>query len=70
MDLRKKFYSLENKLNILKLNDCDDSFKNFKNIEDCFSQKDKIKLDLKNKSFRSHTAYTSVLKKTCSYTLV
>ncbi len=28
---------LKNKLNILKLNDCDDSFKNFKNIEDCFS---------------------------------
>ncbi|MFP6173795.1 AAA family ATPase [Helicobacter pylori] len=53
---------LKNKLNILKLNDCDDSFKNFKNIEDCFSQKDKIKLDLKNKSFRSHTAYTSTLK--------
>lgn len=53
---------LKNKLNILKLNDCDDSFKNFKNIEDCFSQKDKIKLDLKNKSFRSHTAYTSALK--------
>ncbi len=53
---------LGNKLNILKLNDCDDSFKNFKNIEDCFSQKDKIKLDLKNKSFRSHTAYTSALK--------
>ncbi|EJB85373.1 hypothetical protein HPHPH11_1336 [Helicobacter pylori Hp H-11] len=25
-------------------------------------QKDKIKLDLKNKSFRSHTAYTSALK--------
>ncbi|WRC01356.1 hypothetical protein KVF07_04865 [Helicobacter pylori] len=45
MDLRKKFYSLKNKLNILKLNDCDDSFKNFKNIEDCFSQKDKIKLE-------------------------
>lgn len=53
---------LKNKLNILKLNDCDDSFKNFKNIEDCFSQKDKIKLDLKNKSFRSHTAYTNALK--------
>ncbi|WP_423749855.1 hypothetical protein [Helicobacter pylori] len=53
---------LKNKLNILKLNDCDDSFKNFKNIEDCFSQKDKIKLDLKNKSSRSHTAYTSALK--------
>ncbi|WP_412030765.1 AAA family ATPase [Helicobacter pylori] len=53
---------LGNKLNILKLNDCDDSFKNFKNIEDCFSQKDKIKLDLKNKSFRSHTAYTNALK--------
>ncbi|MGL2885146.1 AAA family ATPase [Helicobacter pylori] len=53
---------LGNKLNILKLNDCDDSFKNFKNIEDCFSQKDKIKLDLKNKSSRSHTAYTSALK--------
>ncbi|MDU9803415.1 hypothetical protein RGC41_02145 [Helicobacter pylori] len=53
---------LKNKLNILKLNDCDDSFKNFKNIEDCFSQKDKIKLDLKNKSYRSHTAYTSALK--------
>ncbi|WQU99008.1 hypothetical protein KVK26_01735 [Helicobacter pylori] len=49
------------KLNLLKLNDCDD-FKNFKNIEDCFSQKDKIKLELKNKSFRSHTAYTSALK--------
>ncbi|WQX80485.1 hypothetical protein KVL91_05865 [Helicobacter pylori] len=48
---------LKNKLNILKLNDCDDSFKNFKNIEDCFSQKDKIKLDLKNKSFRSHRLY-------------
>ncbi|WRC91628.1 hypothetical protein E5K81_01720 [Helicobacter pylori] len=48
---------LKNKLNILKLNDCDDSFKNFKNIEDCFSQKDKIKLDLKNKSFRSHHLY-------------
>ncbi|OPG26787.1 AAA family ATPase [Helicobacter pylori] len=46
-ELNKK---LGNKLNILKLNDCDDSFKNFKNIEDCFSQKDKIKLDLKNKS--------------------
>ncbi|RVY13566.1 AAA family ATPase [Helicobacter pylori] len=53
---------LKNKLNILKLNDCDDSFKNFKNIEDCFSQKDKIKLDLKNKSSRSHTAYTNALK--------
>ncbi|MFP6245698.1 hypothetical protein ACLGDP_04290 [Helicobacter pylori] len=53
---------LKNKLNILKLNDCDDSFKNFKNIEDCFSQKDKIKLDLKNKSFRSHAAYTNALK--------
>ncbi|WQU44292.1 hypothetical protein KVD81_01735 [Helicobacter pylori] len=53
---------LKNKLNILKLNNCDDSFKNFKNIEDCFSQKDKIKLDLKNKSSRSHTAYTSTLK--------
>ncbi|MGL2812069.1 AAA family ATPase [Helicobacter pylori] len=53
---------LGNKLNILKLNDCDDSFKNFKNIEDCFSQKDKIKLDFKNKSSRSHTAYTSALK--------
>ncbi|WQY74815.1 AAA family ATPase [Helicobacter pylori] len=58
-DLNKE---LKNKLNILKLNDCDDSFKNFKNIEYCFSQKDKIKLDLKNKSFRSHTAYTSALK--------
>ncbi|EMH06266.1 hypothetical protein HMPREF1408_00539 [Helicobacter pylori GAM245Ai] len=58
-ELNKK---LGNKLNILKLNDCDDSFKNFKNIEDCFSQKDKIKLDLKNKSSRSHTAYTSALK--------
>ncbi|WQT62693.1 AAA family ATPase [Helicobacter pylori] len=53
---------LGNKLNILKLNDCDDSFKNFKNIEDCFSQNDKTKLDLKNKSSRSHTAYTSALK--------
>nr|WP_258220693.1 hypothetical protein [Helicobacter pylori] len=40
----------------------DYNFKNFKNIEDCFSQKDKIKLDLKNKSFRSHTAYTNALK--------
>ncbi len=53
---------LGDKLNILKLNDCDDNFKNFKNIEDCFSQNDKDKLDLKNKSFRSHTAYTSALK--------
>ncbi|MFP6204066.1 hypothetical protein ACLGCI_00655 [Helicobacter pylori] len=63
-DTRGKAYEelnkeLKNKLNILKLNDCDDSFKNFKNIEDCFSQKDKIKLDLKNKSSRSHTAYTN-----------
>ncbi|NHB37480.1 AAA family ATPase [Helicobacter pylori] len=48
---------LGNKLNILKLNDCDGSFKNFKNIEDCFSQKDKIKLDFKNKSSRSHRLY-------------
>ncbi len=53
---------LKNKLNILKLNDCDDSFKNFKNIEDLFSENDAIKLDLKNKSFCSHIAYTSALK--------
>ncbi len=49
---------LGNKLNILKLNDCDDSFKNFKNIEDCFSQKDKIKLDLKKQKFSlTHRLY-------------
>ncbi|WP_104745121.1 hypothetical protein [Helicobacter acinonychis] len=53
---------LGDKLNLLKLNDCDDSFKNFKNIEDLFSGKDKIKLDLKNKNSRSHTAYTNALK--------
>lgn len=53
---------LGSKLNLFKLNQCDDSFKNFKNIEDLFSENDAIKLDLKNKSFRSHTAYTSALK--------
>ncbi|WRA19226.1 AAA family ATPase [Helicobacter pylori] len=54
---------LGSKLNLFKLNQCDDdSFKNFKNIEDLFSENDAIKLELKNKSFRSHTAYTSALK--------
>ncbi|WP_414601130.1 AAA family ATPase [Helicobacter pylori] len=53
---------LGSKLNLFKLNQCDDSFKNFKNIEDLFSENDAVKLELKNKSFRSHTAYTSTLK--------
>ncbi|WQT70495.1 hypothetical protein E5D91_01940 [Helicobacter pylori] len=53
---------LGSKLNLFKLSQCDDSFKNFKNIEDLFSENDAIKLDLKNKYSGSHTAYTSALK--------
>ncbi len=53
---------LGSKLNLFKLNQCDDSFKNFKNIEDLFSENDAIKLDFKNKYSGSHTAYTSALK--------
>ncbi|WP_237003101.1 AAA family ATPase [Helicobacter pylori] len=53
---------LGNKLNLFKLNQCDDSFKDFKNIENLFSENDAIKLDLKNKYSVSHTAYTSALK--------
>ncbi|QQW61107.1 hypothetical protein [Helicobacter pylori] len=53
---------LGRKLNLFKLSQCDDSFKNFKSIEDLFSENDAIKLDLKNKYSGSHTAYTSTLK--------
>ncbi len=53
---------LGSKLIFFKLNQCDDSFKDFKNIEDLFSKNDAIKLDLKNKYSGSHTAYTSALK--------
>ncbi|WP_233707336.1 AAA family ATPase [Helicobacter cetorum] len=50
---------LKNTIDVFKLSACEP---NFKNIEDLFSQKDKIKFDLENKWSRSHIAYTSALK--------